>query len=229
MKITFYRKGFANNSSSSHSLIFTNKELDNDEEFEFGWQHFTASSKDAKINYLLICLSNQIERVFQRSYEKEFSDGLEQIPIIDKDYENPFHPYKVSEHYVKEWFKHNLPEYYEQYLELKKTTSYVDHQSCLWFPVQRNKSAVNVEFFKDFLSYFVKKNFVVLGGNDNDEYGSPDRGDDLEDAETVFKNIWWNIKDISHEMCPIAVKDEVTTEWIISNKKLGDILKIQLI
>lgn len=229
MKITFYRKGFANNSSSSHSLIFTNKELDTDEYFEFGWQSFTAANKESKINYLLICLSNQIERVFRRSYQKEFSDSLKQIPSIDTDYDNPFHPNKITDYYVKEWIKHNLPEHYEKYLEIKETTSYVDHQSCIWFPLNRNDSAVNVEFFKDFLSYFIKKNFVVLGGNDNDECGNPDRSDDLKDAETVFKNLWWNIKDISYEACPVAVKDKLTNEWIISNKIKGDLIKIQLI
>jgi hypothetical protein len=40
MKITFFREGYANNSSSSHSIIFTNEELKTTEYKEFGWDNF---------------------------------------------------------------------------------------------------------------------------------------------------------------------------------------------
>lgn len=53
MKIFNVRLGFANNSSSTHSLIFLPKAHDNDVEGgDFGWGHFTAASAEAKRLYL---------------------------------------------------------------------------------------------------------------------------------------------------------------------------------
>ena len=58
MQYTFIRKGFANNSSSSHSIIFAPdaKLFDEYNGAEFGWDFFTCSSTKAKDLYLLATL-----------------------------------------------------------------------------------------------------------------------------------------------------------------------------
>lgn len=53
MKIHNIRYGFATNSSSSHSIICNAPGMHDDEaDGEFGWNYFTAASREAKIRYL---------------------------------------------------------------------------------------------------------------------------------------------------------------------------------
>jgi len=64
MHISNIRLGFANNSSSSHSLIFLPNENLKDEgveNAEFGWGQFVCASKDAKNLYLAVMLQYQIQ------------------------------------------------------------------------------------------------------------------------------------------------------------------------
>ena len=76
MKITFLRYGHSNNSSSSHSLIFTRQNLlpPSDESSEFGWQFFTCSSKRDKLNYLLTCLRSKFSHSLKMPYLGHLSD-----------------------------------------------------------------------------------------------------------------------------------------------------------
>lgn len=59
------RLGFANNSSSSHSIVFlkhadgiTDKDADG---YEFGWNFFTAHSRRSKENYLIATVGSQLK------------------------------------------------------------------------------------------------------------------------------------------------------------------------
>lgn len=61
MKIHNVRLGFATNSSSTHSLIFLRGAGDDDVgDAQFGWDFFTAASKDAKSDYLAITLRDNL-------------------------------------------------------------------------------------------------------------------------------------------------------------------------
>lgn len=59
------RLGFANNSSSSHSIIFLKNPSaasDNDSDgYEFGWDFFTAISRRSKENYLIATVGSQLK------------------------------------------------------------------------------------------------------------------------------------------------------------------------
>jgi len=73
MKLLQYRQGFATNSSSSHSIIIANKltkvvltgtplnKGDNYSPGEFGWEHFTLSSKEAKMEYLATLIKHNLD------------------------------------------------------------------------------------------------------------------------------------------------------------------------
>lgn len=53
MKILNVREGFACNSSSTHSIVFTSRRpKDNDVESGFNWNYFVASSQEAKMSWL---------------------------------------------------------------------------------------------------------------------------------------------------------------------------------
>src|SRR5438552_14625915 len=66
MKIHNFRGGFAANSSSSHSLVFfgNNSKVEDDGVYdaEYGWEFFTAASKESKTDYLSITLYNNLIR-----------------------------------------------------------------------------------------------------------------------------------------------------------------------
>lgn len=63
MKIHNVRLGFATNSSSSHSIVFFNSPPeDNYVKSEYGWDFFTLSSADAKLDYLSLCLFSALRR-----------------------------------------------------------------------------------------------------------------------------------------------------------------------
>lgn len=59
------RLGFANNSSSSHSIVFLKNPSiasDNDSDgYEFGWDFFTAISRRSKENYLIATVGSQLQ------------------------------------------------------------------------------------------------------------------------------------------------------------------------
>ena len=80
MKITFMRHGFANNSSSAHSLIFArglnDKKIDGD--LEFGWSNFVLASKEEKQKYLLTTLYSNYQ-----NYNR-FHDSLIPYDTITK-------------------------------------------------------------------------------------------------------------------------------------------------
>lgn len=62
MKVISMRRGFATNSSSSHSIIFSansdNIPSDLSEVGEFGWDYFVQKSKQDKLNYFYQCFGN---------------------------------------------------------------------------------------------------------------------------------------------------------------------------
>lgn len=73
MHIFNVRKGFATNSSSSHSVIELKEDqgkygVVTDEYTDFGWSMFTAGDKKSKMNYLGACV---LESLKQLGYKKK--------------------------------------------------------------------------------------------------------------------------------------------------------------
>ena len=172
------RFGLACNSSSSHSLIFFNKDAlpedshgftADDSQFEilpeddegdiefkkimvkserkrlkrelkepikFGWNFFTASSKETKARYTALHLRYMLEREL---------------------------PPNIVDMIIKSWTGvENLTE-----------DDYIDHQSMMVLPYAFGTKIPDEEFFKEFHQYIMNDKLVILGGNDNDEYSHP--------------------------------------------------------
>jgi organic radical activating enzyme len=163
MNISNIRLGFANNSSSTHSIILVNNNTHHDRDWydnQFGWENFTLSSKEAKANYFAMqiyyALRKTLDPVGIASVAKEIT-GIDFSPELFYDAEN-----------------HD---------------AYIDHQSVMDLPVNVGDQ-FNAKFAKDFFSFLSQENILILGGNDNSD-GHPLRGEgknvDILSTDTSYK------------------------------------------
>jgi hypothetical protein len=211
MQITFFRQGHSNNSSSSHSLIFTRGDLpESNENSDFGWQHFTCSSKESKLNYLLFSIRDQLSRAINFPYlgnindykDKEWSSFISECKGSISKIENSI---------IISWIRKYLG------IEVKKIEGYVDHQSQIYFPFDRSGEKLHAEFARDFINEFVNGNWYIFGGNDND-MGSSDSptvdDSNLDEKTAQYAKLWSYLTDSGDHLC---VKDELTGEYVLSN------------
>lgn len=197
MKITFWREGSANNSSSSHSIIFTKKELLTTQSSKFGWDFFTVADYNSKLNYAVITL-----------YENWHGDNrLGSCKNI---------PYKTIDEFLhtqfKRWFADNFTQFHIADWEAV-FDGYVDHQSRFTFPRYRDfGKGINVEFASAWMNELLKDEYKVLGGNDNDERIHPHANTvELTDFIRCYNMFCETGDDV------IAVFDDLTDEWVISS------------
>lgn len=222
MRITFLRHGHSNNSSSSHSLIFTRGAMPySNESTEFGWNSFTCSDKNDKLNYLLICLYGNFKRLmdFPHLYKITDYNNKEWSGILDEVREKLG---EIEFGLFKDWARIYLGQ------TVFDISGYVDHQSAIFFPLDRSGEKIHHEFAKDFIREFVNNNWYVFGGNDNDEYQlSPPTEDEKSDCEQ-FRIVWSFLTDTRDIIC---VKDSLTGEYVLSNiggtRYNGSILKVK--
>jgi organic radical activating enzyme len=134
MQIHNIRLGFATNSSSSHSIIIIPKDTavpaNDDSSDYFGWDNFTLSSDESKIEYLASLAAKSF-------YELSDSNGailanvlLGRAPTDD----------------IRE----------------------IDHQSNFPLPKNRLHLGIDEEFLSELKNFFLRKDVVILGGNDDD-------------------------------------------------------------
>jgi hypothetical protein len=211
MKITFFRKGHANNSSSSHSLIFSNdsKSFRNTKSSEFGWDYFTASSLEAKKNYIYCCLEQSFGRSvnISSSYNKDIDYGE-----VERFRQNCFLTW-LNVHFSE--FEFECPE----------ENSYVDHQSVFYFPTYRDKTkGINKQLAKSVIKEFLRPEYVVLGGNDNDDRSHPLA--DSSDTDIQFIKFWKFCVDAPE--LNKAEYDDKTEEFVVSlGGRNGSLMKIK--
>lgn len=140
LKVTNIRLGFANNSSSSHSILLCNAghtyqdylvdEMLDEEQPYFGWERFICASKEAKAKYFACQLAETLRR----------DVGAEIAGLT-----------------IRALF--NLPEYYGK--------GVVDHQSCLSFPCYQD-GTIAMGFIREMFDRCINNPCVVVGGgNDN--------------------------------------------------------------
>lgn len=138
MNIFSVRKGFATNSSSSHSVIEVKNEngkfnVFTDEYQDFGWEFFTAADTPSKQNYIAGCVSANLHQLglSDKALAKEM------IHILGED------------------------------LASSGSNVSVDHQSMITLPRTWDNKSLNKEFIKDLLDYIAQERVVIVGGNDN--------------------------------------------------------------
>ncbi len=202
VKITFWREGSANNSSSSHSIIFTSKPLSSDEDSEFGWNFFTASDSDDKLNYCI--------KALHCTWLQHNSIPWSTTNIDYKDIEA-----FTNNQFIK-WFKLNFNDLYRK---VENKIGYIldevniDHQSVFTFPSYRDTSkGLNVEFAKAWINEIIGKNYAILGGNDNGD--GKHRHQQYHEGDTDAIKIYDLLTESGIKN--IIVKDGETDEWVLS-------------
>lgn len=202
MKIFNIRFGFATNSSSSHSLVFTKNSLQDSGivEGEFGWNNFIAASDDMKLLYVATLadyiLSNSIPDILSRQALLRHLLGNE-----------------------------NITTYFGE-SEYGSISSHIDHNSAYnlpvdWPPIYSSLSGefvnfgkfIDIEFLKDFANYFLQKGLVIVGGNDNEKpknYPGINNEDLFVLPVPMDRHGEW-----------IARKDKVYNYWSLFNKYDG--------
>lgn len=199
MKITFYREGFANNSSSSHSIIFSGNTHIEDEydDGDFGWGFFTCKTKEAKECYLISTLKSNF-------------------------------PYK-ERIYFDRWVKLFLADVFEDIDETLAVTADgygVDHQSVIVLPKDySNPSFPSVDFFTDLYNELIFNEYVFLGGNDNDDssHEYSNYHENVKKRDDII-SLLGRLTDIDRDV--YCVKDSKTKEWVLSRRNGGTLVKV---
>ena len=217
-KITFWRESFATNSSSEHALAFVSNIEDwvTDTTKDFGWGHFTAASREAKLKYMMLCLYSSWSRLTEISTYKS---------IIDS---------KAIEAFLlgqfKVWVKENVPILKDHIDEFSNDYDYghVDHQSMMTFPCHRlpERDYLNAEFAQAFIQELVENNYVILGGNDNEDSDHPDIG--LNEPEMNHLAAIYHAMTEKDPKTLLCEHDHKTGEWVCSDKHNGRLFKFIL-
>lgn len=241
MKIKQIRLGFANNSSSSHSIIHT-KQIQNicSDDAGFGWDFFTCADKESKERYLFATLIAQLDARYLSKVQFYGKRSIGNINEAGSDY--PYvlkleNKYRLQFGYYHDWknvFKNvtlnilnmmNMKEAFECYdglveQAIRDGIDTVDHQSVLIFPKDSKTGVIHEQFAKDLIKYIVNEDFVILGGNDNDseehEYSSMNDGH-------VLLNF---LRSLTENDGVVVVRDEPNEDYVIQDNSTGNIFRV---
>lgn len=194
MKVTFLREGFANNSSSSHSIIFSgNKSLKSIEEryeqdYGFGWDEFVIKSNYVKFVYMMNSLFSFIydnHSAASVSYLKgwnyddrikrmveEFDTRLINVILDDvgDGLGSSLNAICNNSNFLKRYFQEsNDKSDRYRYYSGNSGMGFVDHQSLISLPKMRDGEKLNKRFAVCLIKEIVEKNYLILGGNDNSD------------------------------------------------------------
>ena len=153
MKMQNIRLGFATNSSSSHSIIFFDDQIQEDtdrdsyNDFEFGWERFSLASREAKLCYLAVAVKETLSR-------EGFTDRMIEVIMADL--------FRGT----------GIEESIRGALE-----GYIDHQSA--FTIAHNGLADLERNVREYIDVFSDPRIAVYGGNDNDDSGYEGPGERL--------------------------------------------------
>ena len=192
MKIFNVRLGLANNSSSTHSIVFLKQPATDDDCYgnSYGWEFFTAASEEAKKDYLALTLFYNL----QRMCSNEMAAAI-----------------------VREWVGVPFSLRKSDYAGIESgPDGYVDHQSVLTFPNNWDGKGINKQFFDEFKRYLLLPNVAILGGNDNTEEDHPL----LRGATRWSTNLPTDEHFGNGANDYVAVKDP-KGYWILFNRKFG--------
>lgn len=159
MNILGFRRGFAANSSSDHSIILVppGKVKDSlsglDGDYEYGWSNFTLASASSKHDYIAVQLFHDL----LPRYGKEITSDITQSIMGAMSAEEIG---GICE-------------------------GYVDHQSRWGFPREPIGDRPNRQFIREMIDFLLKDTTVILGGNDNEDR-HPLR-DDYPNVDAPFK------------------------------------------
>lgn len=183
ISIKSIRMGHANNSSSSHSLVFLGDKKIEDNIYDnegFGWQYFTASSRKTKELYLLRTLFYNLEGVTHLHKKRILIEKNENTLLQQNStyYEPRYHDVDkllskkyccriIKSNFSDIFLENNLNELLNRILNDNDDYEYsIDHQSIINLPVNKYQE-LDYIFIKKLFSIILDNNFAILGGNDN--------------------------------------------------------------
>lgn len=244
MKIKFVRNGFANNSSSSHSIIFSKKNYktmcdDTDGETYYGWNNFTCVSREAKESYLMSMLIDNFNQ--EQKCISQFYSGKRNLEKYGENFNWRVTPIfyvqngkcrlDFKQYNVEDWveiIKHDLINFgYDKIFtqfdfliqEFSEEFPQIDHQSAIRLPKDSQTGMIHHGYAKDFCKFILENEFVILGGNDNvcddHHYHSYNEGHEL----LTF------MRDIKYAE-PQVVYDGKNQDYVIQDKSKGTIYRI---
>ena len=144
MQVDNVRFGFANNSSSTHSVLIGNKHgpiQSSDGDFCFGWDWFHLTTEEAKLRYLAAQL-----------YENLPGNHCEKADV------------------VREVMGIEVP-WPDQGNGSWNGRCYTDHQSQWAFPSEYSSEQLHQPFLHALKESLLEKDVTIRGGNDNDDVG----------------------------------------------------------
>lgn len=97
----------------------------------------------------------------------------------------------------------------------------IDHESLISIPKTKNDE-VNVDFYLDFVKEVIDNDYLVLGGNDNDDEPHPLTQYSIGKLSPIIN--FFDLRRESGSDC-LAVKDHLANEWIV-NRSDGSIMRI---
>jgi hypothetical protein len=143
MKVTFERVGHANNSSSSHSIIFAGehriKTYDEYDREYFGWDGFLLADVQSKARYVASQLDIEPILLERTGFYEVVGEFLSEDELLT-----------FKEHILS----YGLPT--------------IDHESVVVIPTTNRQGEVDYSLFQAYLREMLSKNYVIVGGNDND-------------------------------------------------------------
>lgn len=223
MHIKTIRYGHANNSSSTHSLIFLgDRHVPSDSETEYGWNDFTLTSRFEKAMYLLMMLSSNLRHVkyFNRTMLIETTGHHEKFDSYHCEHLNEAETFRLHDTYVAENFGDLFTKEEIQTWIQTREDRYIDHQSHINLPFTMDRN-LHIEFIKKYFGYILNQNFAILGGNDNSD-GHPMQD---EHVETPFSNMVLNAYNYGDYQRAICVYDDLNDDYILSREN-GDKIRI---
>lgn len=93
----------------------------------------------------------------------------------------------------------------------------IDHQSMYAIPYEFNKDFIDLEFAEEFNKYLMKREVVILGGNDNDD----------DDHPLYDKELDPGFKSIQDTYGLVCRKDKKYGYWVLFNRKRGTKVRFQ--
>lgn len=248
MKQHSVRMGFANNSSSTHSIIMlkklnrarlnigdivdvtsaTEEYMDSDHAY-FGWENFVCTSKQLKRNYLYALVLDNIKISLVRNGGYQYRDAIS-TELVAREFSDIFNDATLTPEFIND--------------------ANIDHQSLLMLPVNYgNRKKLDRAFLGEFRDWIDNDCVIIKGGNDNEE---PDdaffnglQSDDLTlnvvDLKKVYDNNYVyferfyappkNYRDLSDRECYLVSRQDYdiptnNSYWTLFNTLNGDKLRL---
>lgn len=148
VKVHNIRLGYACNSSSTHSVVLLDKShvgkiktSKDAASSDFGWNKFTAASRDSKMNYLGHLIFYELNKTFPEEVSALLVDELIGAPGFSL----------------------------ENRITKRAPPGHIDHQSVWSLPWTWDGKFIDKEFLCDLVGFLSRDDVAILGGNDNDD------------------------------------------------------------